>query len=116
MMKRLSLLLLILLFSAGCVPEEKPWAKSIRENQVTIQKDGEYLRITVFVPQKNLAEFEESDSYTDLLTEAFADYLKISDNGRFVCPGLETVSEKAEGNGRTTLFRIPAKALKETKK
>ena len=108
--------MLILLFAAGCIPEEKPWATSIRENPVTIQKDGEYLRITVFVPQKNLADFGESDSYTDLLEEALADYLKISDNGRFVCPGLETVSERAENNGRTTIFRIPRNAIKVNEK
>lgn len=92
------------------------WHKTIDDNQITIKKSGDYLDITVFVPQKNLEEFESHDDYVFLLTEAFADYLKLSNDSEFECPGLETVSEKTERNGHTTLFRIPQKALKVIRK
>lgn len=103
----------MLLFVAGC---NNVWHKVIDDNKIEIKESGDYLDIAVFIPQKNLDKFESYDDYVDLLTEVFADYLKLSNNAKFMCPGLETVSEKIENNGRFTLFRIPQKALKVLEK
>lgn len=128
MKKFFSFLSLIILFLCGCnnssctissnagQAELPPWKTAIDDNQITIVKNGEFLEISVAVPQKNSDKFEEFDAYTILLTEAFADYLNISDYGEFSCPGLETVSEKEENNELITHFRIPEKNLKLLKK
>lgn len=102
-----------MLFIAGC---NNVWHKEIDDNTIAIKESGNYLEITVFIPQKNLDKFESYDDYVDLLTEAIADYLKLSNNAKFMCPGLETVSEKTERNGHSTLFRIPQKTLKVLRK
>ena len=74
------------------------------------------LYIIVFVPKSNYAAAEEDDFYVHLLVEAFAHYLKLSDKSKFECPGLESVSETENEQGRTTCFRIPASALKVLEK
>lgn len=112
-MRKFFFVFLSLWLFAGCTADR--WTGNISDNQITIVRMGEYLEISVFVPQKNLKEFDEFDSYIDLLHEAFAAYLKLSDDAKFECPGLETVSERSENSGRTTVFRIPANALKVLK-
>lgn len=100
----------------GCDGDEK-WNKTINDNRISIVQAGEYLEITVFIPEKNLGDFEDPDSLVVLLDEAFADYLKLSDDAEFECPGLETVTERKEKDGgRTTLFRIPKSVMKVNRK
>lgn len=101
-----------LLFISGC---SNIWHKTIDDNRITIKETGDYLDITVFVTKNNLDKFESHDDYVDLLTEAFADYLNISDNAAFRCPGLETVSTEENHEGHITRFRIPQAALKVLK-
>ena len=113
-MKRLlacSFLSLVFCLFTGC-DEDGRWDKIINGNRVSIVQTGEHLEITVFIPAKNLGGFEAPDSYPELLEETFADYLKLSGDAEFSCPGLETVSEKVESDGRTTIFRIPVTAIK----
>lgn len=113
-MKRLlacSFLCLVFSLFTGCDGDGR-WDKIINGNRVSIVQIGEHLEITVFIPAKNLGGFEDPDSYTELLEEALTDYLKLSDDAEFKCPGLETVSEKAENDGRMTIFRIPETAVK----
>ena len=68
-------------------------SKEIDNNQVTIIQDGNWLKISIFVPAENLDNFEDFENYFNLLTEAFADYLEITEKGEFECPGIEVVSE-----------------------
>lgn len=91
------------------------WEKNINANKISIKRNNTFLDIFIFIPNKNLAEFDDQYSYLDLLNEAFADYLKITKDGTFKCPGVETISEKKENNGLTIQFRIPENELKVVK-
>ena len=111
MKKIFASLFLPVLLLAGCMGD-RTWHKEISGNHISIDKGSEYLNIVVFVPSSNLPRFDNADAYESLLVEALADYLQISDRGRFQCPGLETVSETEENDGTTTRFRMPVTALR----
>ena len=109
MKKKFAFLFLSLLFIFGCGDFEH---KTVYNNHVTIEKNGDYLDITVVIHPKNIAMFENYDDYVELLTEALADYLNISNAATFNCSGLETVATEEKSDGHITRFRIPEKSLK----
>ena len=111
----LTFLFICLFFCCGCLKNEK-WSKKIDDNQITIIKNGDWLEISIFVPVQNFDKFKDFENYFDLLTEAFADYLKITEKGEFECPGIEVVSEKSDELGNTVILKIPQQALKALKK
>ena len=115
-MKQVFILLVVsLFFCCGCLKNNK-WSKEIDNNQITIIQNGNWLEISIFVPVENMDEFEDFENYFNLLTEAFADYLEITEKGEFECPGIEVVSEDSNEFGNIVNFKIPKQALKVLKK
>ena len=114
-MKKFLLLLAVGALLWGCTGDAV-WNKDISGNRITIRKQSDYLELHVFVPKPNVDKYCNQEGYEELLTEALADYLKLTDKGKFQCPGMEAVSEKDDKNGVTACFRIPAATLKVLQK
>jgi hypothetical protein len=95
---------------------DEKWENTVDGIPIVICKRQGYLNISVTVPASRAADFSTHDDYVALIEKVLAEYLKLSDDAAFECPGLETVSESETAVGYNTLFRLPLESLKVTKK
>ena len=102
--------------SAASPPVDEKWEKKLDGAVVVMRKSAGYLNISISVPQNKLADFSSHEDYVALIETALADYLGLSNDSAFECPGLETVSEHSEKDRHLTVFRLPLNSLKIIKK
>ena len=97
----------------GCA---QVWTRDIDGCRVEIREQGDLLEITVRVPSEHGDKFPGSDSGDWVVERALAEYLGITGDGTFECPGLSAVAERSDAAGRVFVFNIPKASLRVVKK